>query len=252
MMSPKSAGLAKKWGYANVKVYVQGIPKWKKTGHRTEPSLEYVRDGNIVIADLRSPEAVRAGHIPRAYGFPAKDYEWAEYALPLSKSAPVIIYSDNDDETDMAVKATRKWGYKKVVGFYGALEEWKAKGYPLKTGPAGFADVDNVIPYEREIGPGQISIEDFKKALKADMIRVIDARTQTDYEGGHFPGSINIPLDEMKSRIREIPREKFIVLHCQTGARGEIAYNILKKEGFAVKYLLAECVCEPSGEYEIW
>ena len=119
-------------------------------------------------------------------------------------------------------------------------------------GPAGFADVDNVIPYEREIGPGQISIEDFKKALKADMIRVIDARTQTDYEGGHFPGSINIPLDEMKSRIREIPREKFIVLHCQTGARGEIAYNILKKEGFAVKYLLAECVCEPSGEYEIW
>ena len=48
------------------------------------------------------------------------------------------------------------------------------------------------------------------------------------------------------------PKDKFIVVHCQTGARGEIAYNVLKDAGYAVKYLEAECKCDPSGNYEIW
>jgi rhodanese-related sulfurtransferase len=56
----------------------------------------------------------------------------------------------------------------------------------------------------------------------------------------------------MKARMAEIPKDKFIVVHCTTGGRGEIGYRMLKEEGYAVKFLNAECECSTSGEYEIW
>lgn len=251
-MSPKSASLAKKWGYDKVRVYVQGMPGWKKAGNRSTPTVDFVKTGNVVIVDTRAPEKVKEGHIPGAYGFPFAEYEWTEYALPLSKSAPVVIYSDDPEEIDAAVKATRGWGYKKAVGFYDGLKKWREAGYVLESGKPAFADVDNVIPWERKLGPGQISISAFEKSLNSELIAVIDVRTPMDYEAGHFPGAVNIPLDDVKSRMKDIPKDKFIVVHCQTGARGEIAYNVLKDAGYAVKYLEAECKCDPAGNYEIW
>ncbi len=56
----------------------------------------------------------------------------------------------------------------------------------------------------------------------------------------------------MKTRLSEIPKDKFIVVHCKTGGRGEIGYRILKEEGYAVKFLNAECECDLSGDFEIW
>jgi rhodanese-related sulfurtransferase len=206
----------------------------------------------VVIVDTRPSEKVKGGHIPGAYGFPFAEYEWTEYALPLSKRAPIIIYSDDPEEIDAAVKATRGWGYSRAVGFYDGLKRWKEAGYELEKGKAAFADVDNVIAWERKLGPGQISISDFEDSLESALIKVIDVRTPMDYEAGHFPGAINIPLDEVKSRMEDIPKNKFIVVHCQTGARGEIAYNVLRDAGYAVKYLEAECKCDPQGNYEIW
>jgi rhodanese-related sulfurtransferase len=251
-MSPKSAGLAAKWGHKDILVYVDGLPAWKKAGNRIVPTVNHIAEGNIVLVDLRSTAKVEQGYIPRSYSIPFAELEDAEDAFPQGMGAPIYLYSDKDEEVDAAREMITEWGYKNTIGFYGALDAWKSAGKELQKGPALTATDDDPISWQKKLGPGEISITDFTKSLNSELIRVIDARTPAEYESGHFPGAVSIPLEQMKARISEIPKDKFIVVHCMTGGRGEIGYRMLKEEGYAVKFLNAECECSATGEYEIW
>ena len=247
-MSPKSASLAKKWGWNNAKVYIEGMPAWKKGGHHPVSTPDYVRTANIVLIDLRAPAAVTAGHIPRAVGIPAGKLAGANDSFPESLTAPIVFYSDNIEESIKAVETARKWRYKKVslLEFPGVLE-WQKKGYDIKTGPAA-----KEIVYVRKLEPGQISIANFEAALKTRAITVIDVRGPSEYAAGHFPGAINISLDELPAKMDDISPDKFVVVHCRTGVRGEMAYLLLKEKGLDVKYLKAGCKCKLDGTYLIW
>ena len=250
-MSPKSAGLAKKWGFKNLKVYIQGLPVWKKK-QRSTTTVKYVKEGNIVLVDLRKSSEVTNGHIPRAYSIPLTNLKESKALFPKSKGVPIVVYSDNNAEIDAARKILKKFKYKTRIGFYDGLKVWKKAGYKLNKGLALMASSNNPISYKRKLGKGEISISDFEKSLKSDLIYVVDARTPEEYEAGHFPGSVSIPLENMQKRLNEIPKDKFIVIHCKTGGRGEIGYRLLKEVGYAVKFLNAECSCKLTGEYEIW
>lgn len=251
-MSPKSAGLAAKWGHKNPLVYVDGLPTWKKSGKRIVPTINHIADGNIVLVDLRASKEVEKGYIPRSYAIPFASLEDAEDAFPLSKGAPIYFYSDKDAEVDGALKMAKEWGYKNVVAYHGALDAWQKAEKKLQAGPALTATEDTPISWQKKLGEGEISINDFTKSLKSELIYVVDARTPEEFESGHFPGSVSIPLEQMKTRVAEIPKDKFVVVHCKTGGRGEIGYRMLKEEGYAVKFLNAECECYNTGEYEIW
>lgn len=252
-MSPKSAGLAVKWGHNNPLVYIEGQPAWNKKGNRTVPALDYIENGSVVIIDLRDPAKVEGGHIPKAYSIPFATFmDEAEFVLPKALGAPIYLYSDSDKDIDAARKEAREVGYKSVYGFYNALESWTAGGKQLQQGPALAVSDDEPIAWERKLGVGEISITDFTKSLQSDLIHIVDTRTAVEYDTGHFPGAVNIPLEELDKRMAEIPMNKFVVVHCKTGARGEMGYKMLREAGYTVKYLNAECECMPSGEFEIW
>jgi NADPH-dependent 2,4-dienoyl-CoA reductase/sulfur reductase-like enzyme/rhodanese-related sulfurtransferase len=61
---------------------------------------------------------------------------------------------------------------------------------------------------------------------------LIDVRTPQEFSLGTIEGAINIPLDELRSRLMEIPRNKEIILFCQVGQRGYLAYRILIQNGY--------------------
>jgi rhodanese-related sulfurtransferase len=61
---------------------------------------------------------------------------------------------------------------------------------------------------------------------------LVDVRTPQEYDGGHIPGALNIPVDELRSRIGELPRARKIAVYCQVGQRGYIATRILVQLGF--------------------
>jgi len=64
---------------------------------------------------------------------------------------------------------------------------------------------------------------------------ILDVRSPTEYARGHIPGSLNIPYDELNSRLSEIdvPKTEEIVVHCQGGRRAQIAENILHAAGYS-------------------
>jgi len=68
-----------------------------------------------------------------------------------------------------------------------------------------------------------------------------------------LPNALNIPMEELEQRLAEVPKGKPLVIHCSTGVRAEMAYNILKKSGYDAKYVKAKVDFDPEkkGTYTI-
>lgn len=62
---------------------------------------------------------------------------------------------------------------------------------------------------------------------------LLDVRSPSEFASGTLPGAINIPLESLRQRISELPRDRDIVTFCQIGQRGYVAYRILRQLGFA-------------------
>jgi NADPH-dependent 2,4-dienoyl-CoA reductase/sulfur reductase-like enzyme/rhodanese-related sulfurtransferase len=66
---------------------------------------------------------------------------------------------------------------------------------------------------------------------------LLDVRTAEEFAAGRIPGAVNIPVDELRSRLNELPREREIVAYCQVGQRGYLATRILRQAGFSASNL---------------
>jgi NADPH-dependent 2,4-dienoyl-CoA reductase/sulfur reductase-like enzyme/rhodanese-related sulfurtransferase len=66
---------------------------------------------------------------------------------------------------------------------------------------------------------------------------LIDMRTPGEYEKGHISGAENIPLDDLRESLDELPRDRELVVYCRVGQRGYLATRILIQKGFSVKNL---------------
>lgn len=74
-------------------------------------------------------------------------------------------------------------------------------------------------------------MEQVKKLLKSGEATVVDVRTPYEFMGGNAPGSINIPMDEIESRIDELREMSNLVLCCASGNRSNMVMMYLQSEG---------------------
>jgi len=61
---------------------------------------------------------------------------------------------------------------------------------------------------------------------------LLDVREPKELEAGFIPGATAIPLDQLRDRLSEIPREEIIYVNCHAGLRGYLASRILQENGF--------------------
>lgn len=79
----------------------------------------------------------------------------------------------------------------------------------------------------------QTDVETILTAPSAQRPFLVDVRTPSEFSSGHIPDAINIPIDELRSRLVEFPRDREIAVYCQVGQRGYLATRILRQAGFA-------------------
>ncbi len=72
--------------------------------------------------------------------------------------------------------------------------------------------------------------------LKKQGALFVDVRSQVEFAAANAPGTINIPLQQLKDRLNEIPKNAPIVLCCASGTRSGMAKMVLKKSGFDQVY----------------
>jgi rhodanese-related sulfurtransferase/DNA-binding HxlR family transcriptional regulator len=84
-----------------------------------------------------------------------------------------------------------------------------------------------------------ISRKELLRRMRDGLVTVIDTRPAEEFAAGHLRGALNVPLHELKRRLRELPREREIVAYCR-GAYCVLSYEAvaeLRKRGFKASRL---------------
>ncbi|MBN8668289.1 MAG: FAD-dependent oxidoreductase [Chitinophagales bacterium] len=153
-------------------------------------------------------------------------------------SAQVVGYEGVDKRVDLLATVIKNGG---TIYDLTELEHAYAPPYSSAKDPvnmAGFA-AENVL--QKRVQP--FYWPEIQELTKEDYL--LDVRTVEEFGKGSIPGAVNIPLDEMRQRLNEIPTDKTVYLFCQVGMRGYLASRILMQHGF-------EDVRSLSGGYRLW
>lgn len=78
----------------------------------------------------------------------------------------------------------------------------------------------------------QVDVESVSADSAAETPFLLDVRTQEEFAAGHIPGAVNIPVDDLRSRLPELPRDTPIAAYCQVEQRGYLATRILRQQNF--------------------
>lgn len=234
-------------GYTNIKVMLKGVPGWKKSGRMVFASDRFVKEGNIVLIDLRSADEYIAGHIPRAVNIPYATLEDAEDQFPAMKAQVPIVLSGDADQVKNGAKTIKSWGYQMISAVDGDISAWQRAGNDVEKGSSRTEIVWEYVP-----GKGEIGIAEFKKVVAGKLPDkvIFDVRSKEEVSEGLFAGAINLPLEELDKRMAELPLDKELIFHCSTGARAEMASQNANKAGLKSRFLVANVECD-EGECEI-
>lgn len=152
--------------------------------------------------------------------------------------AQVVGFDGVDKRIEMLEQVIQRKG---TVYDLTELEQAYAPPYSSAKDPVNMAGyvAENILTKK-------VEVIDWRKIsqLSSDTI-LVDVRTTDEYSLGSIPGAINIPVDELRNRLSELPKDKPIVVTCAVGLRGYLAYRILVQHGYKdVKNL--------SGGYKTW
>ncbi len=79
--------------------------------------------------------------------------------------------------------------------------------------------------------------DEVERIASEEDVLLVDVRTPMEYEMGHIPNSINIPVDQLRQRYPELPKEKKIALICESALRSYVAYRFLSQLGYSCRHL---------------
>jgi rhodanese-related sulfurtransferase len=101
---------------------------------------------------------------------------------------------------------------------------------------ARLAEVDQVARayFEQRGAMEPVAGEELLRRVKAGEVTVLDVRPPEEYRAGHIPGALSIPVGELKSRLKELPKEREVVAYCRGPycVMAVEAVELLRKKGF--------------------
>jgi len=266
--SPKLAVDLIKKGHKNIKVYIAGMPQWKKQN--------YVEiDPNVAKAMFEKKDTlfIDARPWPKFFGstiigsLNVPDTQFDKYAgfMPTDKKTSIITYCGGYgcDKSHIVADKLRALGYKNVKVLAAGFPEWKKAGYPITGGSSkATAKKDSKKAKMSKSGnlmlgadtgtvDGEWFIKNYKNLPKS--IVLVDVRSKEDFKSGTIPGAINIYVGDKKAQqfIEAIPKDKEVIMFCGTGTRaieGRAHFEEVKKDLDRVFYLDANIDCNKNNE----
>ncbi len=146
--------------------------------------------------------------------------------------AEIVGYQGVDKRIDVFAVAVQK-----SMTVYELAELEHAYAPPFSSAK----DVTNLVGYVAEnILTGRLKVINWDEVRELDRKDTVfvDVRTSEETLIGKIEGSINIPVDDLRDRLNEIPKDKKIVVYCGVGLRGYVATRILMQNGFTDVYNL--------------
>jgi hydroxyacylglutathione hydrolase len=169
------------------------------------------------VIDARPAADFAARHVPGTVSIPLTGSftTWAGWLAPDDQDVYLIVRDAAGREVAEAVLDLSMIGLDRVAGVFGveAVSAWEAAG--RGTG-----------------GVHRIGLGEGADRAKAGAT-ILDVRGRAEWEAGHIPGAVHIPLGYLSERIAELPAGAPVVVHCQGGSRSAIAASVLQRAGVA-------------------
>ncbi len=190
--------------------------------------LRAAMDAGVRVVDARSVDDFSAGHLRGSVnvGFDGRFAETGGMVADVGEAIALVTYPG--EEQDAAVRLARI-GSDNVIGYF-TVDRGGAM-------PAELADLVQQAP--------RVSVEELDRLLAENAVTLIDIRNPGEREIGAIPGSIHVPLAQLRTRTAEIPTTNPIVVHCAGGWRSSAAASLLRAQEF-------ENVSDLAGGYNAW
>jgi hydroxyacylglutathione hydrolase len=218
---PKYFGTMKIWNREGPKV-LQSLPR----PNRLDPaSLKRMVDHGAQVVDARDKFAYAGGHLPGSYNIPdSSDFStWAGWLLDFERDVVLIA---PDHRVDDLVARLVRIGCDRVIGYLPDIERLSDTGVELET------------VRQRTVG-------DVHDDVASGTVSVLDVRSASEYGDGHIDGAVNIHAGRLPDHLADIPRDREVVVHCETGFRSSIASSVLLAHG-------VRNVSNMTGGYAAW
>lgn len=165
------------------------------------------------ILDVRDASEYAKGHLAGSInvGLGGQYATWA--GTVLDPARPIVIVAEPGREQEAALRLGR-------IGFD------NVNGY-LRDGMLSLATRPDLLQTTERVSAPMLAEE---MALRNPPL-VLDIRAPREWSAKHIAGSINLPLTQLRGRIREVPRDRRVAVHCAGGYRSSIAAGILKQHG---------------------
>lgn len=248
-LGPTTALRVKQRGYSDVKIYPLGFADWVQTEYSvTTPQwLRRAIDEalGVIIVDLRPAEAVTAGHIRGAVNIPAQAFSASRDRFPPVEKAPIVLYGDGSEQ---AAQQLLDWGYRAVRVLPINYAHWARGDNPVQTGPAAEA-----IVYDPKPKPGALRLSEFSRLAKtpSEDVLLVDLRNEYELWAPTVPHAVNIPFDQLDERRETLSAARLPIFFCPTGARAEMAYNLLAQAGKPSRFLEVGAVVDADGNVRV-
>jgi glyoxylase-like metal-dependent hydrolase (beta-lactamase superfamily II)/rhodanese-related sulfurtransferase len=171
--------------------------------------LDRRRTGSVVL-DVREPTAYAARHLRGSINVPLGGKFAFHSGTVVGVGTPIVLIADPGREREAALRLGRI-GWDSVSGY-------------LKGG-------SGAVPEELTLRTECLGPEDAARRLEQKPAPVLlDVRSEAEVREKRIPGSLNIPLQHLQARLKDIPRERQKIVYCHSGQRSSIAASLLERE----------------------
>lgn len=243
--SPKVAGMLKKKGFTNVKLYQAGEPEWKKKYYievGTPVVAAAYKKNTALLIDARPFKKYLGATIPGSLGIPDTKVEGLVGRFPTDKTTKIITYCGgyHCGKSHVIARKLLSLGYTNVAVYAGGVPAWKKAGMATTGSAAKKAPAKAEAPKKAMMVAGIMLGEDEGTVdgdwFKAQMnklpanVQIVDVRSADEFKAGALPGAINIEAGKFKADkfVSMLPKGKTIVFNCSAGARSMEAWDKAK------------------------
>jgi hydroxyacylglutathione hydrolase len=186
-----------------------------------------LQQGALVV-DLRPTASFARGSVPGTLNVPLNNsfVSRAGWLLPYDRDIYLIAGEDGEVVAQAAARELLLIGIERVRGWFGAD-----------------ALANAALPANQTIP--QVTVSQTARRVQAGRATVVDVRNTDEWVRGHIPGALHIPLGRITEHSEQLPRDRQVVLQCETGARSAVAASLLLARGLSN-------VANLEGGYTAW
>ncbi|MGV0791398.1 MBL fold metallo-hydrolase [Mycolicibacterium sp. XJ1819] len=200
----------------------------RKVPEMTPAQIRTALETGMRVLDARTVEDFAAAHLHGSVnvGFDGRFAETGGMVADVGEQIALITYPGEEQQAGLRLA---RIGSDNTVGYFNVGGDGQF--------PTDLADLVRSAP--------RTTAAELAELLARDAVAVIDIRNPGEREAGAIPGSLHIPLAQLRLRMGDVPTGKPVVVHCAGGWRSSVAASLLRANGF-------EQVADLLGGYDEW